>query len=65
MMRFVVYEALARRIAPERIFLSLERNMKCGQGFCGHCQLGPLFICKQGPVFDYQTLEPYLQVEDF
>jgi NAD(P)H-flavin reductase len=65
MMRFVVYEALARRIPPSQIYLSLERNMKCGQGFCGHCQLGPFFICKDGPVFDYATLEPFFQVEDF
>ncbi|MFP3855441.1 MAG: FAD/NAD(P)-binding protein [Anaerolineales bacterium] len=65
MMRFVVYEALARRIPPEQIYLSLERNMKCGQGFCGHCQLGPFFICKDGPVYDYATLEPYFQVEDY
>ena len=65
MMRFVVYEALARRIPPEEIYLSLERNMKCGQGFCGHCQLGPFFICKDGPVYDYATLEPFFQVEDF
>lgn len=65
MMRFVVYEALARRLPPEHIYLSLERNMKCGQGFCGHCQLGPFFICKDGPVYDYATLEPFFQVEDF
>ncbi len=65
MMRFVVYEALARRIPSEEIYLSLERNMKCGQGFCGHCQLGPFFICKDGPVYDYATLEPFFQVEDF
>lgn len=64
MMRFVVYEALARRIPQDRIFLSLERNMKCGQGFCGHCQLAPFFVCKDGPVFDYTTLEPFFQVED-
>ncbi|HET6847037.1 MAG TPA: FAD/NAD(P)-binding protein, partial [Anaerolineales bacterium] len=39
MIRFVIFEALARRIAPENIFVSLERNMKCGQGSCGHCQI--------------------------
>ena len=65
MMRFVVYETLARRIPNENLYLSLERNMKCGQGFCGHCQLGPFFICKDGPVFDFATLEPFFQVEDF
>lgn len=65
MIRFVVFEALARRLPTERIFVSLERNMKCGQGFCGHCQLGPFFICKDGPVFPYTALEPYFSVEDF
>jgi NAD(P)H-flavin reductase len=65
MMRFVVFEALARRIAPRQIFVSMERNMKCGMGFCGHCQLGPAFVCKDGPVFDYETMEPFLHVEDF
>lgn len=65
MMRFVVFEALARRISPKQIFVSMERNMKCAMGFCGHCQLGPAFVCKDGPVFDYETMEPYLHVEDF
>jgi NAD(P)H-flavin reductase len=65
MMRFVVFEALARRIGPKQIFISMERNMKCAMGFCGHCQLGPTFVCKDGPVFDYETMEPFLHVEDF
>jgi NAD(P)H-flavin reductase len=65
MIRFVVFEALARRIPADKIFVSLERNMKCGQGFCGHCQLGPYFICKDGPVFPYSALESYFSVEEF
>ncbi len=65
MMRFVVFEALARRIAPQQIYLSLERNMKCGQGFCGHCQYGPFFICKDGPVYSFDRLEPFFNLEDF
>jgi NAD(P)H-flavin reductase len=64
MMRFVVFEALARRVAPSQIHLTLERNMSCAVGLCGHCQLGPMFICKDGPIFTYQQLEPYLHVED-
>ena len=64
MMRFVVFEGLARRISPERIYLSMERNMKCGEGFCGHCQYGPYFICKDGPVYRFDQLEPYFNVED-
>jgi NAD(P)H-flavin reductase len=65
MIRFVVFEALARRIPNERIYLSLERNMKCGQGSCGHCQLGPYFICKDGPVFRFDQLEAFFNVEEF
>jgi NAD(P)H-flavin reductase len=65
MIRFVIYEALARRIPLENIFVSLERNMKCGQGSCGHCQLGPYFVCKDGPVFRFDALQPYFNVEEF
>lgn len=65
MMRFVIYEALARRISKERIYVSMERNMKCGVGFCGHCQFGPTFVCKEGPVFSYAAIEPFFGVEDF
>ena len=65
MMRFVVYEALARRIPQERIYVSLERNMKCAIGFCGHCQFGPAFLCKEGPVLSYAQIEPFFNVEEF
>lgn len=65
MMHFVICEALARRIPKSQIYVSLERNMKCGYGVCGHCQLGPLFICKDGPVFPYPVIEPYFGKENF
>jgi NAD(P)H-flavin reductase len=65
MIRFVIYEALARRVPAENIHVSLERNMKCGQGSCGHCQVGPYFICKDGPVFRFDALQPYFNVEEF
>ncbi|MBV8311457.1 MAG: Ni/Fe hydrogenase subunit gamma, partial [Planctomycetaceae bacterium] len=65
MIRFVIFEALARRLKPEHIFLSMERNMQCALGLCGHCQLGPAFVCKDGPVFTYRQMQPYLHVEDF
>jgi NAD(P)H-flavin reductase len=65
MIRFVIYEGLARRIPAERIFVSLERNMKCGQGSCGHCQIGPYFICKDGPVFPFSVLQRYINVEEY
>lgn len=64
MIRFVIFEALARRIQPEHIFVSMERNMKCGLGLCGHCQIGPFFVCKDGPVFSFEQIQPYFNVED-
>lgn len=57
MMRFTVLELQKRGVTPENIFLSLERNMKCAVGFCGHCQYGPMFICKDGPVFRYDRIK--------
>lgn len=65
MMKFVIIEALSRGIAAEEIALSMERNMNCAIGFCGHCQLGPEFVCKDGPVFSYDRMAPYLDVEEF
>ena len=64
MMRYVVFEALSRGIQPKHIHISLERNMQCAVGFCGHCLLGPAFVCKDGPVFTYEQMEPYLNLED-
>lgn len=64
MMRFVIFEALARKVPSQQIYISMERNMSCAMGFCGHCQLGPAFVCKDGPVFSYPKMEPYLQWED-
>lgn len=65
MMRFVIAECLSQKIPPGQIHLSMERNMNCALGFCGHCQLGPAFVCKDGPVFTYEQMEPYLDVQDF
>jgi NAD(P)H-flavin reductase len=56
MMRFVARGLLLRRFSPARIYLSLERRMKCGTGHCGHCQIGPKFVCKDGPVFRYEEV---------
>ena len=64
MIRFVIFEALARRISAEQIYVSMERNMKCGLGLCGHCQIGPFFVCKDGPVFSFDQIQPYFNVED-
>ena len=60
MMRYVITELKQRGVSPDAIFLSMERNMKCAVGFCGHCQYGPHFVCKDGPVFSYQQLRSLL-----
>ena len=60
MMRFVARELAARGVAAENVYLSIERNMKCAVGFCGHCQYGPVFICKDGPVFPYPRIRSLL-----
>lgn len=64
MMRFTVQAALQRGITPDRIWISLERNMQCAVGLCGHCQLGPEFLCKDGPVFRYDRIASFLNVEE-
>jgi NAD(P)H-flavin reductase len=56
MMHFTLLELQKRGLQPEHIYLSLERNMKCALGFCGHCQFVPFFECKDGPVFRYDKV---------
>ena len=56
MMRFAIMELHRCGLAADRIYLSMERNMKCAVGFCGRCQYGPLFICKDGPVFRFDRI---------
>ena len=56
MIRYTVMELERRGVAQESIHVSLERNMKCGIGFCGHCQHGPNFVCKDGPVFPFSRV---------
>lgn len=60
MMRFVARQLEARGLPASEIYLSMERNMKCAVGSCGHCQLGPYFVCKDGPVFSYEQLRPWM-----
>jgi len=57
MMRVVVKYMLEQGVAGNKIWLSMERNMQCGVGHCGHCQYGGKFICKDGPVFSYEELK--------
>jgi NAD(P)H-flavin reductase len=56
MMRHTVMELTRRGVKERDIHLSLERNMKCAVGFCGHCQFGPTFVCKDGPVFRFDRV---------
>ena len=64
MMRLSADALLERGVAPDRIYLSLERNMRCGLGHCGHCQLGPTLICRDGPVYTYEVAKPWLEVRE-
>jgi NAD(P)H-flavin reductase len=57
MMRFAVQALKKRGVGSDRIHLSMERNMKCGTGCCGHCQFGKYFICKAGPVLRLDAIE--------
>lgn len=57
MMRFTILELEKRGVDNKKIYISTERNMKCGIGLCGHCQIGPLFVCKDGPVFCYEDIK--------
>jgi len=56
MMRFTVQALQKRGVPNDQIYVSMERNMKCATGFCGHCQFGPTFVCKDGPVFCYNQI---------
>jgi len=64
MMRAAARALLVRGIAARDIYLSMERNMKCAIGVCGHCQFGPSFICKDGPVMSFDRAAPLLGVRE-
>ncbi|TBW12808.1 Ni/Fe hydrogenase subunit gamma [Azotobacter chroococcum subsp. isscasi] len=64
MMRFTAHALLAAGVGAERIHLSMERNMKCAVGQCGHCQFGPFFVCKDGPVLRYDRIGTILAVPE-
>ena len=64
MMRFTVLELERQGVPPANVFLSLERNFKCAVGFCGHCQFGPTFVCKDGPVFRYDRIRPFFETRE-
>lgn len=60
MMRYTAAELEKYGLSAESIYVSMERNMKCAVGLCGHCQYGPHFVCKDGPVFQYNCIEHLL-----
>jgi len=63
MMRFTVKALEERGFRENQIYISLERRMKCGVGLCGHCQVGPYFVCRHGPVFPYWMIKKYFWVD--
>ena len=64
MMRFTVNALREAGVLPDRIYLSMERNMKCAIGLCGHCQFGPAFVCKDGPVMRFDKIAEILAVRE-
>jgi NAD(P)H-flavin reductase len=64
MLPFGAEALLAKGLAAQHIRVSLERNMQCGVGWCGHCQLGPLLLCRDGPVVGYDIAGPLLRVKE-
>ncbi|MGO9512861.1 MAG: FAD/NAD(P)-binding protein [Steroidobacteraceae bacterium] len=64
MMRFTVSALREAGIAADRIYLSMERNMKCAIGLCGHCQFGPAFVCREGPVMRFDKIAAFFAVRE-
>ena len=64
MMRFAIQALNEHGVSDERIYVSMERNMKCAVGFCGHCQLGPTFVCKDGPVYRFDRIRDAFRVRE-
>ncbi|MEM4733668.1 MAG: oxidoreductase, partial [Candidatus Bathyarchaeia archaeon] len=57
MYKFVIADLKSRKVPDDHIILSLERRMKCGVGKCGHCQINQIYVCKDGPVFNYSKIK--------
>lgn len=65
MMRAATEQLVRRGVAETDVYLSMERNMQCAVGHCGHCQYGGHFVCKDGPVFSYAQIKPLFGVKGF
>ena len=57
MFQYVQEELEAKSIPDDHVYLSLERRMHCGVGLCGHCQINDMYVCQEGPVFNYETIK--------
>ncbi len=64
MMRFTIQELMKAGVAAKDIYVSMERNMHCAAGFCGHCQYGPKFVCKDGPVFCFEEIQDLFYLKE-
>ena len=64
MMRFTVAGLRDTGVDPEQIYVSMERNMQCGIGHCGHCQFGPSLVCRDGPVYRWSEVEPWIGIRE-
>lgn len=64
MMRFTAVALAQSDVGSDRVYASMERNMQCGIGHCGHCQFGPTLICRDGPVYRWRELQPWLAIRE-
>lgn len=64
MIRFTAQALRQRGLPTQHLYVSTERNMKCAVGHCGHCQFGPYFVCRDGPVFRYDVIERLLSIRE-
>jgi NAD(P)H-flavin reductase len=62
--RVAAWSFLQLHVPPGRVYLSLERNMNCGFGQCGHCQMSGKFVCKDGPVFAFSEIAEFFASEE-
>lgn len=64
MMKFTTLKLLDLGFRPQDIYLSMEKNMSCGLGKCGHCRVGKFYVCKDGPVFTYESIKDIYDIWD-
>jgi NAD(P)H-flavin reductase len=64
MLRFTVAALSRIGVRSDRMYISMERNMQCGIGHCGHCQLGPTLVCRDGPVYCFSDVGPWLSIRE-